>query len=68
MELPCIDHILGEDHPSLGSTLDSQHFDYVVVTSPEVGALSESALDDTSVTLSRCTFTRPSAVFSLENQ
>lgn len=36
MELPCIAHVLGEDHGSLGPTLDSQHFDYVVVTSPEV--------------------------------
>lgn len=36
MELPCIAHVLGEDHSSLGPTLDSQHFDYVVVTSPEV--------------------------------
>ena len=36
LELPCIAHCHAEGHGQLAATLDTNSFDYVVITSPEV--------------------------------
>lgn len=36
LELPCIAHCHAEGHAQLQQTLETQVFDYIVITSPEV--------------------------------
>ena len=38
LELPCIAHCHAEGHAQLQETLETQVFDYVVITSPEVSS------------------------------
>jgi uroporphyrinogen-III synthase len=45
VEIPCIEHANGPDFDNLGSTLTSQKWDYVVVTSPEAARVAASAWD-----------------------
>lgn len=45
LELPCIEHAVGEDIGILGSTLTDNKWDYVAVTSPEAAKVLSSAWD-----------------------
>jgi uroporphyrinogen-III synthase len=43
LELPCIEHAKGPDIDILGSTLKSENWDYVAITSPEAAKVVASA-------------------------
>ena len=45
VELPCIAHASGPDYDQLGSTLQSQKWDYITITSPEAAKVLASAWD-----------------------
>jgi len=43
LELPCIAHCHAEGHAQLQQTLETQVFDYIVITSPEVRVMEREA-------------------------
>lgn len=45
LELPCIEHAIGPDFDHLSSTLVSEQWDYVAITSPEAAKILVSAWD-----------------------
>eukprot|EP00537_Pseudo-nitzschia_pungens_P000804 CAMPEP_0172375854 /NCGR_PEP_ID=MMETSP1060-20121228/63708_1 /TAXON_ID=37318 /ORGANISM="Pseudo-nitzschia pungens, Strain cf. cingulata" /LENGTH=259 /DNA_ID=CAMNT_0013103141 /DNA_START=160 /DNA_END=939 /DNA_ORIENTATION=- len=45
LEMPCIEHAVGPDYDSLSSTLLSEQWDFVAVTSPEAANVLASAWD-----------------------
>jgi len=45
LELPCIEHAVGPDYDRLSSTLISEQWDYIAITSPEAANVLVSAWD-----------------------
>ena len=45
LEMPCIEHAVGPDYDNLASTLLSEQWDYVAITSPEAANVLISAWD-----------------------